>query len=194
MRVAAAAVAATIVLIMVSSCGGGAAPPGESGATPAGSETPSDHAGAATPPDEEIPSHHVRATPAEEPDRAAAPSIDRTRWTVDAVIVGGEAIPVPAGPSGSAWLMIDRDTFSAVTGCGEIEGRVRVGDGHLRFSDVTHAIPVHCPAEFAQADLVMRELLASEATFVVEAGQLRLDHPSGDGLRLHAGQPSPPES
>jgi hypothetical protein len=90
--------------------------------------------------------------------------------------------------------MIDGGTFFAVTGCGEVEGRVRVGAGQLRLSDVTHAIPVHCPAEFAQADLVMRELLATEASFAVDAGRLRLDHPSGVGLRLHAGQPSSPEA
>jgi heat shock protein HslJ len=189
MRVPAAAVAATTVLIMVSACGS-VTPPGDERATPAAGER-------ATPAAGETPAGGAGATPTEAPDRAAAdpaPPTEGTRWTVDTVIIGGVAGPVPAGPSGSAWLMIDGGTFFAVTGCGEVEGRVRVGDGHLRFSDVTHAIPVHCPAEFAQADMVMRELLASEAAFAVEAGRLQLDHPSGIGLRLHAGQPSSPEA
>jgi heat shock protein HslJ len=196
MRVPAVAVAATTVLIMASACGGGVVPPSDDRATPPGGGTPAGHAGAATPPGGGTPAGGADATPTEQPDRAAdpAPPIDGTRWTVDTVIIGGVAVAVPAGPPGSAWLTIDGGTFFANTGCGEVEGRVRVGDGHLRFSDVTHTIPVHCPAEFAQADLVMRELLTSEATFAVEGGQLRLDHPSGIGLRLNAGRPTSPEA
>lgn len=183
MRFAAATAAATTVLIMAVACGGGGETPGEgestpAGRTPSGGETPG-----GTPP---------ATSPGREPGPPTAdPSLEGTRWTVDTVITTGAEMPVRAGPANSAWLEISGGTFHAVTGCGEVEGRVRIGDGELRFADVMHTIPIHCPDEFAQADRVMRELLDREARYAVEAGRLRLDHPSGIGLRLHAGSAAP---
>jgi heat shock protein HslJ len=193
MRVAAVTVAATTVLIMVVACGGGGNAPGEGDATPGGGTPPGGEAPGRTPLGGGTPSH---TPPGAEPGPPIAdPSLEGTRWTVDTVITVGAEIPVPAaGPAHSAWLEIGGGTFYAFTGCGEVEGRVRISGGELRFSYVIHAIPVHCPEEFAQADQVMRELLDREARYAVEAGRLRLDHASGIGLRLHAGGSGAPES
>src|SRR5690606_21957323 len=168
----------------------GGAAPGGNGAAPGG-ETPADHTTGPPPSDRAGAPGTDRgmdATPPPRPDPDDDPAtpLDGTRWTVDTVIVDGAALAVPAGPSGPASLTIDRGRFLAITGCGEVEGRVRVDGGVLRFSDVTEAIPIHCPDEFAPADRVMRELFTTQARFTVASGQLRLDHPSGNGLRLHA--------
>lgn len=190
MRRAAAAMSVGTMVLLISACLGGAPPPDRGSAGPAGGEAPPDHAADEPPADHASgapPADGSGATPDRPPAGPGRTSLDGTRWTVDTAIVDGTAIPVPAGPSGSAWLAIGDGRFRAVTGCGEVEGRVRADGGTLRFSDVTEAIPIRCPAEFAPADRAMRELLTSEATFAVESGQLRLDHPGGTGLRLHAG-------
>ncbi|HLV58071.1 MAG TPA: META domain-containing protein [Natronosporangium sp.] len=195
-RAAAAAVAvvAGTVLFMISACGGGGEPGGD-GAAPAGRGTPADHA-TGPPPTEGAGGPgtdggaDATPPPRPDPDDPTTP-LDGTRWTVDTVIVDGATLAVPAGPSGSAWLAIEGARFRAVTGCGEVEGRVRIDGGVLRFSDVTEAVPIHCPDEFAPADRVMRELFTTRARFAVTSGQLRLDHPGGNGLRLHASPEEP---
>jgi heat shock protein HslJ len=184
----AAAAAVATMLVMASACG--MTPAGDDPATPSADGAPQD----ATPPAGGPSPGSAGATPpGREPGRPPAdpaPLLDGTRWTVETVIVDGAANPVPASPSVSAWLAFEGGRFIAGTGCGEVEGRVQVSEGQLRFSDVVHAIPVHCPEEFAQADRVMRELLDREATFALAGGQLRLDHPSGIGLRLRAEGPA----
>ncbi len=100
---------------------------------------------------------------------------------------------MPSGPDNSAWLVVHGETFYAFTGCGEVEGRVRITADELVFSDVVHAIPIHCPEGFGRADEVMREVLSTRTRYAVEDGRLRLDHASGQGLRLYAGGPSAPD-
>ena len=194
MRSALAAAVAGTVLAMISACGGGGEP-GGNGTAPTGGGTPAEYPTGSPPSDRAGTPGTDGGTdatppPRPAPDNPAAP-LDGTRWTVDTVIVDGATLAVPAGPSGSAWLTIEGARFRAVTGCGEVEGRVRIDGGVLRFSDVTEAVPIHCPDEFAPADRVMRELFTTRARFAVTSGQLRLDHPGGNGLRLHASPEEP---
>lgn len=177
-------VAATL-LVMVAGCGDGDTTPGDGAAPTSG--TPTSPA-PGTPPS---PSGPEPPPPPTAPQ--PLPTLVGTRWTVDTVIWRGEAITVPAGPDNSAWLVVHGETFYAFTGCGEVEGRVRITADELIFSDVVHAIPIHCPEGFARADEVMREVLSTRTRYAAEDGRLRLDHSDSLGLRLYAGGPSAPD-
>lgn len=118
-----------------------------------------------------------------EPDRA----LEGTRWVVGTIVTGETASSMPAGTEGSAWLVIEDGEFSAHTGCREITGRAAVDDGTLRFSDAVQTDQA-CAPEHERIDEVMRTILggAADVEFSVEADGLRLDHPDGVGLVLHA--------
>lgn len=118
-----------------------------------------------------------------DPDRPLA----GTRWEVDTIITGEAASSMFAGTEGSAWLVIEDESFTASSGCREITGRVIIDGARLRFTDAVQTDPA-CPPELEQVDDVMVTILGSEAEFEIDARRLRLDHADGVGLGLSAGE------
>ena len=116
-----------------------------------------------------------------DPDR----SLEGTRWVVDTIITGDAASSMFAGTEDLAWLMIDGDRFTASSGCREVDGSVAVDDDRLRFSDAVQTDPI-CPPELEEVDTVLLTILTGEVDYEITANRLRLDHPDGVGLGLHA--------
>ncbi len=117
-----------------------------------------------------------------DPDRALA----GTRWLVDTLVEGETASSLPVGADDSAWLLIEGDTFTAYTACREVSGTVEVGADTLTFGDVAQTDPA-CPPDLAELDELMLRVLSGESVgYAVEGARLRLDHPDGIGLGLHA--------
>lgn len=116
-----------------------------------------------------------------DPDRSLA----GTRWLIDTIISGETASSLPAGAEGSAWLVIEAQTFRASSGCRDIEGRVTVDQQRISFHDVVQTDQA-CPADLVEADGVVTAVLSAEVAYAIEAGRLRLDHPDGLGLGLAA--------
>ncbi|MBX6749916.1 MAG: META domain-containing protein [Micromonosporaceae bacterium] len=117
-----------------------------------------------------------------DPDRPLA----GTSWTVTTVYAGDGAStsihPVPAV------LTIDAATgsFTATTGCvgGELQGTAIVAGSSITFG-VTEEKP--CVGGSNQVDAAVRATLTGEVTYEIEADQLRLLRPNGDGLGLSTG-------
>lgn len=118
-----------------------------------------------------------------DPDRA----LEGTRWVVDTIVTGDAASSMWAGTEGSAWLVIEAGRFTASSGCRDIDGVVDVSGDRLRFAEVVQTDPV-CPPELVDVDDVMLTVLAGDVAYDIEAARLRLDHPDGVGLGLHAGE------
>jgi heat shock protein HslJ len=118
-----------------------------------------------------------------DPDRP----LSGTRWIVDTIVTGQAASSLVAGTEGSAWLLIDGDSFTASSGCRDLSGRVSVGVGRLEFMDTAQTGRA-CPPELVEVDEAVRAVLAGPVEFAIEAARLRLDHPDGPGLGLHAGE------
>lgn len=116
-----------------------------------------------------------------DPDRPLA----GTRWLIDTVVSPAAASSLPAAAEGTAWLLIEGETFQASTGCRDLSGRVSVEGGRISFHDVVQTDLV-CADELAGIDEVIRTVLSSSVEFTVEADRLRLDHPEGLGLSLRA--------
>jgi len=118
-----------------------------------------------------------------DPDRP----LEGTRWLVTTIVTGEAASSLPAGTEGSAWLVIEGEGFTAHTGCREITGGVDVGNETLRFFDVVQTDQA-CAPEHEQVDEVMGTILGggADVEYYIEAAGLRLDHPDGVGLGLHA--------
>lgn len=116
-----------------------------------------------------------------DPDR----SLEGTRWIVDTIITGDAASSMFAGTEGMAWLQIDDGRFTASSGCRDIDGGVTVDDDRLRFSDAVQTDPV-CSADLEDVDEVMLVILTGEVEYEITANRLRLTHPDGVGLELHA--------
>jgi heat shock protein HslJ len=117
-----------------------------------------------------------------DPDRPLA----GVRWVVDTIVTGETASSLAAGTEGSAWLLIEAETFQASSGCRDIEGRVRVTERRLAFSDAVQTDPV-CPPELVGVDEVLAAIVTGEVDYRIEADRLTVDHPDGVGLGLHAG-------
>lgn len=117
-----------------------------------------------------------------DPDRTLA----GTRWLVDTLVTGETASSLPVGADGSAWLLIEGDTYTAYTGCRDVSGTVDIAADTLTFGDVVQTDPA-CPPHLAEVDELMLRVLSGEGVgYVVEGTRLRLDHPDGVGLGLHA--------
>jgi heat shock protein HslJ len=116
-----------------------------------------------------------------DPDRP----LEGTRWVVDTIITGDAASSMFAGTEDLAWLMIDGDRFTASSGCRDVDGSVAVDDDRLRFSDAVQTDPI-CPPELEEVDTVLLTILTGDVDFEITANRLRLDHPDGVGLGLHA--------
>lgn len=122
-----------------------------------------------------------------DPDR----SLLGTPWTVTTVFTGDSASnsihPVPAV------LTIDDSTgselsrpFVTTTGCvgGELRGTAAVSGSNITFA-VTEERP--CIGGSNVVDEAVRATLTGELSYEIEADQLRLLRPSGDGLGLSTG-------
>lgn len=118
-----------------------------------------------------------------DPDRA----LEGTRWIIGTLFSGETASSMPAGTEGSAWLVIEDGAFTANTGCRELTGSVAEEAGMLRFSDVVQTDQA-CDPEYEQVDEAIRTVLGggADVEYVIEADSLRLRHPDGGGLGLHA--------
>lgn len=116
-----------------------------------------------------------------DPDR----SLEGTRWVVDTIIAGDAASSMFAGTEDLAWLEIDGDRFAASSGCRDVDGSVAVGDDRLLFSAAVQTDPI-CSPELEEIDGVLVTILSGEVGYEVTANRLRLRHPDGVGLELHA--------
>lgn len=116
-----------------------------------------------------------------DPDRPLA----GTRWVVGTIFTGDVASSMIAGTEGSAWLLIEGDTFTASSGCRDFQGAVSVGGTHLEFRDTTQTDP-ECAPELTEVDEAMRTILTARVEFTLSAAQLHLIHPDGVGLELSA--------
>jgi heat shock protein HslJ len=115
-----------------------------------------------------------------DPDRP----LTGTRWVVDTIFTGGAASSVP--PNGPAVLVIDSaGTYVVSTGCvgGEVRGRTSIVAGQVDF-EVTEE--VSCTGSSNGLDQAVRNFLAGELSYEIEARRLRLLQPNGDGLGLVA--------
>jgi heat shock protein HslJ len=108
-----------------------------------------------------------------------------TRWVVDTIITGEVASSMTAGTEGQAWLEIGDGRFTASSGCRDVDGAADVSDERLRFSDAVQTDPI-CPPELVAVDEVLLTILTGEVGYEITANRLRLDHPDGVGLGLHA--------
>lgn len=96
------------------------------------------------------------------------PPVVGTRWVVDAVVINGEAIPMPDGIE--AYLRFNSRTMSGWTGCNAVTAQISHHDGDILFKNMI-ASTRPCPPELRVLEPAILKVLDSVASWQVEGEQ-----------------------
>jgi len=116
-----------------------------------------------------------------DPDRP----LTETTWAVDTLVDGDAASSTPAGATATLEFAGDRVLISA--GCNGGSAGYTVSGDTIRFERPQLTL-MACAPDIMRLEAAVLAVVGDEAelTFEVEADRLRLNHPSGKGLGLHA--------
>jgi heat shock protein HslJ len=106
-----------------------------------------------------------------------------TLWIVDTFVDGEVASSLPS--AADATVQIVEDGVLGSTGCNEFRGGATVSGSTIEFGELTTTRRA-CEPELAEVERHMLAVLDGDVRFEIEGERLRLDHPGGMGLVLHA--------